>query len=409
MTVRTLLSGTGYVGDQLDSAGCPRDWDAIQRARSYAVTGKTANVYTVTVSGANDSTAHTLSIGPDSSNLTTVTYTSGVGATTTTIAAGLAAAINATVGVSNLVYASSSAAVITITSRRPGTAGAFAIEESDSNLGTPSETVAAADETGIYPGQFAEEKVAASALSLTDVSCAPMNTGTYTAQVTTVDVDGAGTLETGDEIEAIIWMDLDGDGIKERIARARAEFDTDQDTTLDALIVDLNADLPANSVLVAADNATATALVCTSEIAGVPFDIEVVVLDASANEEVRLTNTATTANAIPTLAGLCLRGDTQVQDSSGNVIYKTGSTPSLVQEGEVYVALDPSETVSAGDYVFVRVHAASGSERRGDCRNDTDSGDCIPLSAWGYVGQYTGTHGVGFDGQRRALARIRPL
>ncbi|MCP4248557.1 MAG: hypothetical protein GY778_16025 [bacterium] len=415
MSNRTLLDNTDYVGDEIDSAGCPRDAGAIQRSRSFAVLGKTAQVSTITVDTGAADTVYEIELGETSSNLIEVTATSASGiaddaAGHLSVATTMSAAINAKVGVANLVYAAPSLATIVITSRRKGTSGTFSSNtDDDANLSAPVATTAAANETGLYPGQGAEVLSFASALSLSEEGCAPIGYGTYTAAVYGCDVDAQGAPEASDEITVVIRMDINGDGKREIIGQAVALFDTDQDTTLDALVVDLNAALPANSVIVSNTPATATDLIFTSEMAGLDFEVEVMMFDASASESTPYAVTTTTANAIPELAGFVLRGNTQVQDDDGLVLYKTGDTLSACQGGEMKLPLDPSETIVKGDPVFMRVHAATSPERKGDCRMDSDSGDALPLSAWGYVGEWTGVHGVGFDGQRTALALIKRL
>ena len=98
-------------------------------ARGYALTSTAdcvPQIDTITVDTAVDSTNYEVTI-----ESVLVTYTSGVGATTTSIAAGIAAAIAAAAVPNATVTASAALAVVTVTGR---TAEPYTISESDANL-----------------------------------------------------------------------------------------------------------------------------------------------------------------------------------------------------------------------------------------------------------------------------------
>lgn len=94
-------------------------------------------ITTITVSSAANDTDYAFSV-----NGVEIRANSGAGATTGSIAAALAQALNESPLVRNQVIASANAAVITLESASPGLA--FDVAESDANLGAPSTTQQAA-------------------------------------------------------------------------------------------------------------------------------------------------------------------------------------------------------------------------------------------------------------------------
>ncbi len=397
----TILNTTTRVGDVNPAAGALGDSTSQVASEGMPLFGKTAQVTTLTADSASNSTAYTVSIGEDAASLTSFTFTSDADATVAEIADGLAAAAEATAGVNNLVSASSDGVdTVTFTGRVKGQS--FTVSESSGDLST-STTTSAADATSLPFGCFAEVSSRATTVG-TRRGCAAMGTGTYTAKVITVDVDGAGTLEADDTIEVIVGGDFDGAGYKQY--SAKQTYATSQDATLDEMVLAINGALPASSVLVASTPATATALTFTGELAGLDFDVQVIVYDDSESEYTTLSNTVTSAVAIPEGAGIVIKSLTVEQDSSGDADYGSGDSPSLLQHGKVWVRLDDGETVAIGDPVWVRI-TASGTEKAGAFSVAADSTDCLPLSAWGFKGTWLTTNKAGFDGNDVALLHIQ--
>lgn len=380
----------GNLSDQQPCAGSLPDTGARRDARSYRRSGKAKQVTTVTVSSAVDSTVYTLSIGPSANRPTAVTYTSGVGATTTTIAAGLAAAINADADAGALVFATSSAAVITLTGIMGGVS--FVVSESDSNLGTPSTTTSASAAPTIYFGTaFAKNA------SVTD-GCKALAAADATAQVVTI----APTAENTTEYGVTIIGDFDGDGKDEVYSAVYTSDGSATDAEIvDAFVARLNDQLPANSVLAA--NA-ADDLTLTAEIAGLPFKVTSYTSGSNAFDPA-----ITTANVLPPLAGIALRAQVVEQNASGVGAYADAIAVSGLTEGRAYVRLDASVSPTAGTRsVWVRM-TAGADEVTGAFRAAADSTDCLPLSAWGFKGEWESTAVTGQDFNRIAVLEISRL
>lgn len=391
---RSLLSKTSRMGAVNPVAGAIYGAASNQDETAMQVGGSAAQVTTMVVSSASEAT-YTWQVGEDSGNLTTLTYAASGTDTTTTIATAIANATNAKVGVSNLVFASSSSATVTFTGRQKGASATFVVSESDSKLGTPSNTTTAGDATAIPFGVMVERSSATKAVGTAAIGSA-VGSGTYTQQVSTITAEGGDiTLASGDVLYATITGDLDGTGSKSY--SARTVFRTDAATTLTAFVAALNGVLPANSVIAAVDTNDIT---FTAEVAGLAFDVSASYDDAGGTPG-SFTVAATTANAIPLGGGVALKSHTIEQNASGVSEYEMGDTFSGLTEGKCYVLLDSGITVAEGDACFVRV-TATGTEQAGAFSNVSDSGDNLPIGSFGFKGVWVGGNVTDMNGNNVA-------
>ena len=393
---RSLLSKTSRMGAVNPVAGAIYGAASNQDETALQVGGSAAQVTTVAVSSSADDTTYTLSIGEDAGSLTAVTFTTpSSGNTTSTIATGLANAINAKIGVSNLVFADTSTNTINITGRQKGASATFTVSESDANLGTPSTTTSAGDATAIPFGVMVERSSATKAVGTAAIGSA-VGSGTYTAQVSTITAEGGDiTLASGDVLYATITGDLDGTGVKSY--SAQTAFRTNAATTLTAFVAALNGVLPANSVIAAVDTNDIT---FTAEVAGLSFDVSASYDDAGGTPG-SFTVTATTANATPFGGGVALKSHTIEQNADGESEYGMGDTFSGLTEGKCYVLLDSGITVAEGDACFVRV-TAGASEQVGAFSNVSDSGDNLPIGSYGFKGIWVGGNETDMNGNNVA-------
>ena len=391
---RSLLSKTSRMGDVNPVAGAIYGAASNQDETALQVGGSAAQVTTMVVSSASEAT-YTWQVGEDSGNLTTLTYAASGTDTTTTIATAIANATNAKVGVSNLVFASSSSATVTFTGRQKGADATFVVSESDSKLGTPSNTTTAGDATAIPFGVMVERSSATKAVGTAAIGSA-IGSGTYTAQIAIADIAGDHTVTTGDTISVYISGDFDGLGSK--TYTANVVYATSEAATVTALKNVINAALPAQSVL-ASDSSGVLTL--TAEVAGLGFTVSGVVTESGTPAAIAFDDTGSTANAIPFGGGIALKSHTIEQDDNGDSEYGMGDTFSGLTEGKVYVLLDSGITVAEGDACFVRV-TASASEQVGAFSNVSDSGDNLPISSYGFKGVWVGGNITDMNGNNVA-------
>ena len=394
---RSLLSKTSRLGDVNPVAGAIYGAASNQDETAMQVGGSAAQVTTVAVSSSADDTTYTLSIGEDSGSLTAVTFTTpSSGNTTSTIATGLANAINAKIGVSNLVFADTSTNTINITGRQKGASATFTVSESDANLGTPSTTTSAGDATAIPFGVMVERSSATKAVGTAAIGSA-VGTGTYTAQVAvSVDLGSTLTIASGDVLSLTVNGDFDGLGKKDY--SVTIPYSTSEDNTIDQAVVAINAALPANSVVV---TEAANVLTFTAEVAGVPFTVSGYGTSSGAPTALTFAESGTTANAIPNGGGIALKSHTIEQNASGVSEYGMGDTFSGLTEGKCYVLLDSGITVAEGDACFVRV-TAGATEQVGAFSNVSDSGDNLPISSFGFKGVWVGGNVTDMNGNNVA-------
>lgn len=296
-----------------------------------------------------------------------VTINTGTGLSLAQIGAALAAAINAEPLVRGQVAASFDTATLTLTGVVPGLAFTLSIASDPDTVLSADTAVTAADAadpipfgravmmTGFNTGE--SEKLVALAASTV-----------FTAQVATATI-----AYVEDAVIRIKVYEVSG---SERtiIADVSEASAVNRDTTVDALVVLLNADLPTNSVLAAADNATATGIVFTAEVLGLEFEVEVF----AGHEGATLPATSVAATTGPSFAtsigrsicGVSLYSHTDPASSTGEGEYAGNAGVLVASKGKVWVECD--ETVVHGGTVFVemgvsadngKLYAAASSTR----------------------------------------------
>ena len=399
---RSLLSKTSRMGDVNPVAGAIFGAASNQDETAMQVGGSAAQAQSITIAGTPAATnVLTINIGEDAGSLvtTSVTLDATTGASTTTAAAALADAINAKPGISNLVFATAGGAIVGVVGRQKGASATFSMSGSATGGGATltvnAISVNAGDATPIPFGVMVERSSATKAVGTAAIGSA-VGSGTYTAQKSTITAEGGDiTLASGDVLYATITGDLDGTGVKPY--SARTVFRTDAATTLTAFVAALNGVLPANSVIAAVSTNDIT---FTAEVAGLSFDVSASYDDAGGTPG-SFTVTATAANAIPNGGGIALKSHTIEQNASGVSEYGMGDTFSGLTEGKCYVLLDSGITVAEGDACFVRV-TATGTEQVGAFSNVSDSGDNLPISAYGFKGVWVGGNVTDMNGNNVA-------
>lgn len=291
---------------------------------------------TITIDTAADDTDYTVTIdGID------VVYTSGTGATTTSIATGLSDAINAEPLVRGKVAASAAAAVVTLEGTYPGIS--YTLAESDANLSTASVT-SAADASAIEFGRLV--------VSTGFVTDEAYETGAlaassqFTAQVDTILTPFVATAEYHAAVT-----------VEGATYHAQVTADTDADTTGAALAAALNDILPADTVIAAG---AAGGLTLTAEVAGLEFSTTIGASDDGATvPAVSLTSTvsASTSLARATKGVSLYSAEIEAQTVAGDdPAYPGNSGVKALSRGLVWV--ESTEAPSAGDPVYVEMSGA---------------------------------------------------
>jgi hypothetical protein len=402
---RSLLSTTTRVGDINPVAGSIYDAGSYQDTTSMKIGSVGAQVRTITVGGSPAlADVYTIVVGSGGTDVTaTLTLTTAQAVSVTTAAAALRDTLNTTAGISNVLIATASVGVVTLTGRQQGASETFTTTSTETGSSTLTDggAVAPTDATAVQFGTMCERSTATRLTGSTYIGAA-VGTGTYTAQVSTIDISAALTLAASDVITVTIEVNTTGGALKTSY-EVGALFDTNLATTLTALAADLNAALPANAVAVTENG---TVITFTSDIAGLAFDVTVAIFDASASETKPYAITAATANAVPEGGGVALKALCVEQTAAGVAQWSIGDIFSGLTEGKVYVRLDDSLTVAVDDPVFVRV-TASATEEVGAFRNAADSTDCLPLSAYGFEGKFTTANSTDMDGNTVAALYLR--
>jgi hypothetical protein len=178
-----------------------------------------------------------------------------------------------------------------------------------------------------------------------------------TAQVQTIAV----TYVASNVLRARIWEIRGGE--ETLLAEREVTAATDLDTTLDALVAALEASLPANTVSVTANNATATAVVFTAEIAGFEFRAEIARVSGGASEPT-ITSTNTTGPSPSTSIHRALRGvsmrplDEECATIGGTAPQWPANKGVVVaKEGPLYV--DSPTGVTAGAPAYIELGAGT--------------------------------------------------
>lgn len=190
----------------------------------------------------------------------------------------------------------------------------------------------------------------------------------------------------------IISGDFDGDGLAESYP---FEFLADASATaaeiVDALVADINAQMPASSILAAN---SADKLRLTAEVAGTPFEARGSSDDATAT----WTITEVTANVVAVAASYALTrpfagiaGAAPVEQTpvgSGPLEHPAGSGLPVRIWGPIQAWIEPGISPATTDSVYLRC-VTSGTKLRGMLSNTLVAGETIliPELAWSTQGQ----------------------
>jgi hypothetical protein len=330
--------------------GAPGDWaghgDHDHWGSGFNASPQAKQITTTTVSDPGDNTNITLTI-----NGIDITVNTGTGLDATGIAALFVDAIDDDPRVRGDVVPTSASDVLTLTSTLPGADYSFTATESSASLTTPSTSTSAADAEAIPPGRCVINQGFVSGSGEKKVALA--KSSLFTAQVQTISV----TYVASNLLICNVYEIRNGE--REKIGTGTTVAATDRDTTLDALITAINADLPADSVVVTADNATATALVFTAEVAGLEFEAEIIRSGGGASAPT-ITRTDTTGPSRSTsfhraFAGISLypRSDEVATVGSETPTWPANAGLRYAKRGKVWVESD--EAITGGDKVYVEL------------------------------------------------------
>lgn len=345
--------------------GAPGDWarhgDADRWEWGINSSPQAKQVTTTTITDPGDSTDITLTI-----NGVDITVNTGTGLDATGIASLFVDAIDDEPRVRGDVVPTSSAAVLTLTSTLPGADYAFTATESSGALSTPSTTTSAADAEAIPPGRCVIDQGYVSGTGEKKVALA--KSSLFTAQVQTISV----TYVASNLLICNVYEIRNGE--RQKIGTGTTVAASDVDTTIDALITAINADLPANSVLVEADNASATALVFTAEKAGLEFDAEIIRSGGGASAPT-ITKTNTTGPNRSTsfhraFAGISLYPRDEEVSTIGSETPEWAANSGVRYAKRGHVFVESAQGITGGDAVYVELGVTADN---GQLFNDTSS------------------------------------
>lgn len=351
----------GFAGQPVDA----RASDIISRVNSGAV----AQVSTITVDSASNSTAYTLEFVINGVAVP-VTYTSDGTATTAEISAGLQAAIAASPILSSLLSAADDIGDgVTVTAKIANQAFSVSATSGASDL-TIATSTAASGAADIYPGRGVVEL--ASSLG----NCRLPSTADDTVKVVTVTVGG--TFDAADYFTVHLAPAPGFENVFEPIT-VSANGQTNLETTLQGLQIALNevlADIGvANSTIAVTDSATT--LVFTSQLPNLDFQVTLAVVGDDGNSSgATVTYTDTAALVDLKFLGVAMLDRTRSANSNGDPVFSDGDIVPIMESGVIFAQLDAGITPTIGDPVFLRA-SASGSEVLGAFRDAQDGADCI--------------------------------
>lgn len=339
--------------------GIPGAWVYAGRNRASACginsSPQTAQVGTIVVDTATASATYTWTI-----NGVEMTYVADSSVDTTEVAAGIATVINAEPLVRGQVRASASTATVTLTATTVGSVGAFTANDSDGKLTTTEESTADDDADDVAFGRALMSQGYASSESERLV-CVP-TTAKFSAQVATL----AFGAFVDAQVNTIYVYEVRGSE-RIRIASVSEAAATSRDATIDALVTLLNTDLPANTVLVAADNATATALVFTAEIPGFEFDVEFLAGHEGASLQSLALTYTTGPNEATSLhrawAGISLYSPAAEAAAVGDTAGVWGANEGVEYAKRGVVWVTSTQTPTEGDTVYVELTAGATAGR----------------------------------------------
>lgn len=166
--------------------------------------------------------------------------------------------------------------------------------------------------------------------------------------------------------------------------------DTDQDTTVAAIVTALNDQLPANTVVADDDGTGASSeVILTAELAGLPFDVGFGVSDEGASNP-DLTINADNRGALTDVnkAFLGISAYTTEYEyprdgADGDSKIKPNSSFSVLKEGRVWV--EPEDSPTQGDEVWIRLEADGSLDQNGRFRASSGTG-AVKLESARWVG-----------------------
>lgn len=294
-------------------------------------------VSTLTVSAASDDKVYTVQIdGIDAS------YTSGTSATVTTVAAGLAAAINANGMINARVLASPAVGVITLTARYAGVG--FAYAEDDTQLAF-AVVVANAEAAQVPFGRA----VYASGHDGVNKQAALLSGAGNVAQVNTL------TLTYDAAVDAIVTINYinPATGLMESRTVQHTQA-TDAPASITALAAQINAVMPANTILAAG---ATNVLTLTAEVAGNAFSVSAG-FGTGRDTGAWAFSQTDGLSAVDLIAGVTVRSMTQDAENEPN--YEPNTSMSVLPDGYIFVHCEGEMTDLYKKKVYVR-HTANGT------------------------------------------------
>lgn len=314
-----------------------------------SITGINSNpqakqITTVGVPGTvSNSTDYTVTI-----NGVAVTVTTDGTATQAELGAAIAAAINATPGARAVAVASFLTATLTLTGVWPGVAYTVAISGGGANPFTgPTTTTAAAEADPVEFGRVVIQTGLATDESLP--TCKMPVAADFTAQVMSflITSGAGGTFTPSVTINGVKY---DGDAIV---------HNTDDATTAQDIVDEINAKVPANTVIATLSTAT---VVLTAEVAGAEFDAEIIAAGAGVSSPKAYTTGPSLATSLrKRILGISVRReDVEAQTNYGDdPAYAGNNGVEICTRGRGLVERDTAETWAWGEELFVSVAAAT--------------------------------------------------
>lgn len=282
-----------------------------------------------------------------------VEYNTGTGKSLATFGAELADAINANATAYGVCSASFDTATLTLTGHWPGRTFTVSIaNDPDSVLSAVTTTQSAAEAEAVPFGRcvITQDFDTTEDCELVALSKSSL----LTAQVITV---AFGAFVSG-QVNHLAVYEVRG-GERQQIAAVSEAAATDRDTTIDALVALLTTALSGTKVSVAADNATATAIVFAATVAGYEFDVDVLAGHEGATLQ-SLTRTYTTGPDERTSIHKALRGVSIHSDAdpsptigSGDGEYAGNAGVAYCKKGERWV--ESAQTISSDAPCFVEL------------------------------------------------------
>lgn len=337
------------------------------------------DIWTTTVSGAADSTAYSVILTEADGTTTTVTYTSGLGATIALVAAGLAAAWNAEPKARRYAVATATATTVVFTGLLPGQT--FTVTDSSGSLSEVHTQTGASAEV-VYFGRMVFTDGYTSGANVKGFNA---KSTYFTAQVATVDYTYQSTYVLGVKVVNVATGKV--------IAAAEHVMASSKDASTTAIAAILNAEAAANTVVFANAGATGYELTCTAEVAGLEFRVDVYANKSDVLPTVTDTTGPSEATSILRAAlGVTLLDTSEIPDSltATEGYYPANSIMQVADAGFVWV--DNSQSVGMGDTVHVEMDGTGANYGK---LYNSSSATRLPLPlSWARWERYSGSQAV---------------